>query len=387
MPQVPTIVIIGAGPAGLTAANILQRHGWRADVFEADAAVDARDQGGSLDLHPDEGQRALARAGLLDAFMAIARHEDQETRLVDHATGAVLREAIPAPGAGDRPEIDRLALRQLLLQPLAAGTVRWGQRLDAVIERADGRFGLRCAGGEQGPYDLVIGADGAWSRVRAALTPARPVYRGVTFVELWLHDVDRRHPEAAGRVGHGTLFALHGGDGIVAQRNGNATLRVYAALRTGGPGDGRAAPGMADIGKDALLARFAGWSPSLLALIAEADRIAAVRPIVSLPAGTRWPHRAGLTVIGDAAHVMPPLGVGVNLAMLDAAELADALVSDADWRAAQRRSEASMLDRAAAIAPHCIEALDEMFGDHGARALRQQLETHARDGGAGTRAG
>jgi 2-polyprenyl-6-methoxyphenol hydroxylase-like FAD-dependent oxidoreductase len=144
---------------------------------------------------------------------------------------------------------------------------------------------------------------------------------------------------------------------------------------------------MADIGKDALLARFAGWSPSLLALIAGADRIAAVRPIVSLPAGTRWPHRAGLTVIGDAAHVMPPLGVGVNLAMLDAAELADALVSDDDWRAAQRRGEASMLDRAAAIAPHCIEALDEMFGDHGARALRQQLETHARDGGAGTRAG
>ena len=63
MRQAPTIAIVGAGPAGLTLANVLQRHGWRADVFEADVSVDARDQGGSLDLHPEEGQRALARAG------------------------------------------------------------------------------------------------------------------------------------------------------------------------------------------------------------------------------------------------------------------------------------------------------------------------------------
>lgn len=379
MPQVPTIAIIGAGPAGLTLANILQRHGWRADVFEADAAIDARDQGGSLDLHPGQGQRALAQAGLLDAFMAVARHEDQETRLVHHATGAVLREEIPAAGMGERPEIDRLALRQLLLRPLDAGTVRWGRRLEDVIPRADGRHGLRCAGGEMGPYDLVIGADGAWSRVRAALTPAQPVYCGVTFVELWLHDVDRRHPEAAARVGHGTMFSRHRGNGIVAQRNGNATVRVYAALRTGPQAGSRPDPALAGIGKDALLARFAGWSPSLLALIAEADRIAAVRPIVSLPAGTRWPHRTGLTAVGDAAHVMRSLGVGVNLAMQDAAELAEALVSGDDWRAAQRRSEAAMLDRAAAVATQCIESLDELFDNPQAQAPWHGHEAHHDD--------
>lgn len=374
MPQALAIAIIGAGPAGLTAANVLQRHGWHADVFEADAAVGARDQGGSLDLHPGEGQLALQKAGLLDAFMAIARHEDQEQRLADHATGELLREKIPEPGAGDRPEIDRLVLRELLLRPLASGSVRWGHRLQAVVARPDGRYDLRCQSGLAGPYDLVVGADGAWSKVRAALTPVQPAYTGVTFIELWLADVDRRHPELAQRVGHGTLFSLHGGAGIVAQRNGNATLRVYAAVRTRAEESDRPDLTLANISREALLSRFTGWAPALLALIAQADRVAAVRPIVALPPGARWAHCAGLTLVGDAAHVMPPLGVGVNLAMLDAAQLAEALVGSTDWRSAQRRYEDIMLDRAAAIATQCAAAFEEMFDGEGGRAMQEQMD-------------
>ncbi len=374
MPQPLAIAIIGAGPAGLTAANVLQRHGWRADIFEADAALGARDQGGSLDLHPGEGQVALHKAGLFDAFMGIARHEDQEQRLADHATGELLREEIPEPGAGDRPEIDRVVLRELLLQRLAPDTVHWGVRLQAVVARPDGRYDLRCQGGLAGPYDLVVGADGAWSKVRAALTPVQPVYTGVTFVELWLADVDRHHPEIARRVGHGTYFSMHGGAGIVAQRNGNATLRVYAAIRTRPEETDRPDLALAGMTREDLLARFPGWAPSLLAMIRQADRIAALRPIVALPPGTRWPCRAGLTLVGDAAHVMPPLGVGVNLAMLDAAELAEALVGGDDWRAAQQRYEARMLDRAAETAAQCAQSFEEMFEEEGGLALQAQRD-------------
>lgn len=376
MPQPLAIAIIGAGPAGLTAANVLQRHGWRADIFEADAALGARDQGGSLDLHPGEGQLALHKAGLFDAFMAVARHEDQEQRLADHATGELLREEIPEPGAGDHPEIDRVVLRELLLQRLAPDTVRWGVRLHEVVARPDGRYDLRCQDGLAGPYDLVVGADGAWSKVRAALTPVQPAYTGVTFVELWLTDVDRRHPEIARRVGHGTYFSMHGGAGIVAQRNGNATLRVYAAIRTSPEETDRPDLALAGMTREDLLARFPGWAPSLLAMIRQADRIAALRPIVALPPGTRWPHRAGLTLVGDAAHVMPPLGVGVNLAMLDAAELAEALVGGGDWRAAQQRYEARMLDRAGEIAVQCAQSFEEMFEEEGGLALQAQLDAH-----------
>ncbi|RKH91527.1 FAD-dependent monooxygenase, partial [Corallococcus sp. AB038B] len=127
---------------------------------------------------------------------------------------------------------DREQLRTLLLDSLPPETIRWGSKVRAVEPLSDGRYRVANEHGSLGEFDLVVGADGAWSKVRAALTPVQPAYTGVTFVELWLTDVDRRHPEIARRVGHGTYFSMHGGAGIVAQRNGHATLRVYAAIRT-----------------------------------------------------------------------------------------------------------------------------------------------------------
>jgi 2-polyprenyl-6-methoxyphenol hydroxylase-like FAD-dependent oxidoreductase len=363
MPQPPVIAIIGGGPAGLVAANILHRYGWPVTVFEADAAPSARDQGGTLDLHPDNGQLALAKAGLLDAFLSTARHEDQEERVRDHATGALLREVIPDAGTGERPEIDRLHLRQLLLQPLGNEVVRWGERVEEVVAHPDGRHNLRLRERTVGPFDLVIGADGAWSRVRPALSDVRPAYTGVTFVELWLSEVDERHPALAKLVGHGTMFSLHNEAGIFAQRNGEATIRVCAAFRTLAEDTDRPDKALAGITTAEILARFEGWSPSLLALIVEADRIAAIRPIVALPAGFRWEHRCGLTLVGDAAHVMPPMGEGVNLAMLDAAELAEALVGAGDWRQAAEACETAMIERASEVARECHRGFAEWRED------------------------
>lgn len=373
--QHPSIAIIGAGPAGLTAANILHRAGWQVEVFEGDASLMARDQGGTLDLHPDSGQLALVKAGLLDDFLAQARHEDQEQRVADYATGVLLREEIPEAGAGDRPEIDRVLLRQLLLRPLPEERVHWGVRVEAVATLADGRHELRLSAGAVGPFDLVIGADGAWSKVRAALTEAQPVYSGVTFVELWLNDVDVRHPVLAKLVGHGSMYALHGGAGIIGQRNGGGTVRVYAAFRTRPEETDRPDRVLADITKAELLERFEGWSPSLTALITEADRIAAVRPIIALPTETlRWGQRDDLTLVGDAAHVIPPMGVGVNLAMLDAAELAEALVAAQDWRQAVRDYEDVMLARAAETAVECIQAFADWFAADGGRAVLDDMQ-------------
>jgi 2-polyprenyl-6-methoxyphenol hydroxylase-like FAD-dependent oxidoreductase len=375
MLQKPSIAIIGAGPGGLTAANILGRHGWRFDMFEADSSVASRDQGGSLDLHPTDGQLALERAGLLNAFLAAARHEDQEQRIRDFATGALLREEIPAPGAGNRPEIDRKVLRELMLTPLDPQAIHWGVRIDQVAARQDGTYELESEVGKFGPYDLVIGADGAWSKSRALLTNVRPVYTGATFVELWLNDVDRQHPELSSLVGRGTMFSLHGGAALIAQRNGNASIRVYAAFQA--PEEsGRPAKMLANIDKDQLLARFSGWAPSLLALISESDRIAAVRPISSIPLPLGWPHRDGLTLVGDAAHVMPPLGVGVNLAMLDASDLAMALVGNDDWRVAQRQYETLMVERSAPMVEAITSSFDEWFGDDAAQVILDHMDSH-----------
>ncbi len=276
-------------------------------------------------------------------------------------TGVVLREEIPEPGTGTRPEIDRIVLRKMLLDPLPPEKVVWGARVIDVVEAANGRWSVRLQGGVARECDLVIGADGAGSAVRAALTDVRPVYTGVCFVELWMTDVDRKHPANSQFVGRGTLFALHYEKGIFAQRNGNAVVRVYAAFKTSNDTAERPERALAGMSRNDLLARYEGWSPALRSLIADADRIAAVRPIVSLPAGTKWPSKSGLTLVGDAAHVMPPMGSGVNLAMLDAAELAEAIVSAPDWRAAVRAQEQVMLDRATPIAEACLRGFGKWF--------------------------
>ncbi|MBD9628181.1 FAD-dependent monooxygenase [Ensifer sp. ENS06] len=361
MLQHPTVAIIGAGPAGLTAASILQQHDWQIAIFDAEPSAQTRDQGGTLDLHAETGQLALDKAGLLPCFNRIARHEDQDTRVLDYRSATVLAEDLPAPGEGQRPEIDRRALRELLLSSLAAGSVRWGHRLEKVTNDVSGKHRLNFENGRSECFDLVIGADGAWSRVRPALTDVQPVYTGTTFVELWIDAIDVRHPALARMIGRGTMFALHAGLGLVAQRNGNGHVRVYAAIPVA-PNEGRRPDiALAGITKNGLLKRFGGWSEGLLRLISDADAIAAIRPIFALPAGLRWTHRPGLTLVGDAAHVMPPVGVGVNLAMLDAANLAEALVSASDWPLALTQFETMMLDRAAGIADNAASGFADMF--------------------------
>ena len=116
MPTQLRIAIVGAGPGGLTLARILACHGVTVRVFERERGPLERPQGGTLDLHAESGQLALQHAGLEHAFQRIARYEDQGSRLMDQH-GHLLFED-PNPAAADRPEVDRTALRQILLDAL-----------------------------------------------------------------------------------------------------------------------------------------------------------------------------------------------------------------------------------------------------------------------------
>ncbi|MFI2612775.1 FAD-dependent oxidoreductase [Kitasatospora sp. NPDC018619] len=342
----PRIAVIGAGPGGLTCARILQRHGIAAAVYDRDAGPDARDQGGTLDLHADNGQIALREAGLLEEFFRLARPEGQEMRRLD-PLGTILAHHVPGQDERSKPEIDRGLLRGLLLDSLRPGTVRWGHTLQAVSGPARGPRRLHFADGATVECDLVIGADGAWSRVRSALSPATPRYSGVSFLEAWFHDVEARHPDIAGLVGQGSAAAADGDRGLFAQRGGGGHIRAYVIQRT--PADWITAAGLAPGDTEGirarLLERYRDWSPRLRRLITDNDGPYVDRPIFALPVPHTWEHDPTVTLLGDAAHLMPPLGVGVNLAMLDACELALALARHDTVDQAVHAYEKTMLPR------------------------------------------
>ena len=122
MSAAPRIAIIGAGPGGLTLANILREHEIRFDVFELDSSPSARNQGGTLDLQPQDGQLALKEAGLWQQFVRHARPESDVLKIVK-LSGEVLWDG-NGPDAvqiaesdkfSHRPEIDHSALKQILV--------------------------------------------------------------------------------------------------------------------------------------------------------------------------------------------------------------------------------------------------------------------------------
>ncbi len=346
------IAIVGAGLGGLTLARTLHVNAVEAVVYEREVSPAVRSQGGSLDLHPDSGQRAMVEAGLADEFWSIARPEGEDLRIVDPTGATLAHKVVPKGAPAARPEVDRNALRDLLLSSLPDGTVVWGHRLSEATERAQGGFRLHFDDGVTAECDLLVGADGARSRVRPLVTDAEPVYTGA-YVELGIRDADRTHPELAELVGPGSLWCLGVNQNLSAQRNGDGSIRVSITLRTDEDGVNTSGLNANDTAtsKAALLDLFGGWNPRLTALIEASDDTIVPRLIAALPVGLSWDARPGVTLIGDAAHLMPPVGEGANQAMLDGAELALALNAHPDDRvAAVRAFEHAMFGRMHGVA-------------------------------------
>ncbi|KUN81477.1 FAD-dependent oxidoreductase [Streptomyces bungoensis] len=358
------IAIIGGGLGGLTAARVLHVNGIQAALFELEASAGARTQGGMLDIHEDSGQKALHAAGLHDGFLKIVHEGGQAMRLV--GPDATVHVSETDDGTGGRPEVDRADLRDLLLDSLPEGTVRWGRKATGVQALGDGRHEVTFADGSAITTDLLIGADGAWSRVRPLLSDATPAYTGISFAETDLYDADARHPRSAAVVGDGFFISLGDRCGFLAHRETDGSLHVYAALKAG--------EGWLDTidftdlaaAKAAVLTRFDGWHEDLRALIADADTITP-RRIHALPVGHRWERGAGVTLLGDAAHVMSPFaGEGANLAMLDGAELAEAIAAHrGDTEAALTAYEKALFPRSEASAAESAASLERMFSDQG----------------------
>ncbi|WP_411080122.1 FAD-dependent oxidoreductase [Streptomyces sp. cmx-18-6] len=356
------IAIVGAGLGGLTLARVLHVHGIPATVYESDPSAESRTQGGQLDIHEDDGQRALAAAGLTEEFRAIIHEGAEALRVLDQHGGLLHEE--PDDGTAARPEVLRGDLRRVLLDSLPDRTVRWGRKVTGIRPLGDGRHELTFSDGSTVTSGLLIGADGAWSKVRPLLSDARPEYIGTTFVETYLHDADEQHPETAKAVGGGAMYALTPGKGIVAHREAGNILHTYVELN-------RSAEWITGIDfTDAatatarIAAEFDGWAPELAALITGGGTAPVARMIHTLPDGHRWNRVPGVTLLGDAAHLMPPSGDGANLAMFDGAELAQAIAAHPDdVEAALTAYEAALFPRSEAFYADAHEILDLCLGE------------------------
>ncbi len=358
----PTVTIIGAGLGGLTLARVLHVNGIAAAVHEGETSPAARAQGGLLDIHDYNGQLAIEAAGLTDEFRGLVLAGHQALRVLSQ-DGTVLFER-GDDGMGGRPEVYRGELRQLLLDSLPEGTVRWGRRAAGARTLGDGRHEVTFDDGTTLVADLLVGADGAWSRIRPLLTDAVPGYLGSSIVETYLYDSETRHAAAAKAVGGGSMFG-HGpipGKGINAHRERGGTLHTYTEISEPlawfeAIDFGDTAAATARIARE-----FDGWAPELTALITESDLAPIHRPLFALPLG-RWDRVPGATLVGDAAHLGVPNGEGANLAMLDGAELGKALAAHpGDVEAALVEYEQAMFVRWETPEDEAA-LLESVFGD------------------------
>lgn len=363
-----SVAIVGAGLGGLMLARVLHVHGISSTVYEADGSALARTQGGQVDIHAHDGQAAIAAAQLTDQFRSII-HQGGAAARVLASDGAVQFEE-PDDNTNSRPEVLRGDLRRILLESLPPDTVQWGKKLVRIVSVGNGHHELRFADGSKIATALLVGADGAWSRVRPLLSDAIPEYTGTTFIETYLSDVDTRHPTAAGTVGAGAMYALAPGKAIAAHREAGGVLHAYAQLNV--PAEWVGAINFND--KAAAIAKvaaeFEGWAPELTALITQSDTLPVARMIHTLPSEHRWDRTPGVTLLGDAAHLMPPSGDGANLAMFDGAELAKAILANLDKpELALAAYEEAMFCRSRAAAADAREVVDLCLGDGAPHSL------------------
>lgn len=374
------IAIIGGGPGGLTLARLLQLAGALVKVYERDLNKAERIQGGTLDLHDESGLKALRKANLMDAFMANYRQGADKMRVVDNLAIVWYDQHLDTKteNFGDenfRPEIDRGSLRDILLESLQPETVVWNHQVLSIMESGNG-WKLNFQNGTSTFADIVIGADGANSKIRPFVTQNKQIYSGITIVEGNIFDSEINCPQIHEMLKGGKIFAFGNELSIIVSSKGDGSMSFYTGCKTDESWTRNCGIDFKD--KSQALAwfkkDFAEWSIIWQDLFANDKSTFIPRPQYYMPLDQTWDAQPNITIIGDSAHLMPPYaGEGVNMAMLDALELCESLTNNnfTDTKSAIENYEIQMRNRASETTRITLEQTSSL---HSTDALKNMLK-------------
>ena len=371
------VAIIGGGPGGLTLARLLQLKGAAVKVYERDFNREVRVQGATLDLHQESGLKALEEAGLMDAFKATYRPDADKGRIIDKHGKILYDEHTKTAdenfnSEGFRPEIDRGPLRNLLLDALQSDTVVWDSQF-VTMSQVDGAWKLEFKNGATATADIVIAADGANSKVRAYVTPIKPVYSGVTIVQGNIPNAGTAAPNIHRLLKGGKIYAHDDGKYLHVSSKGDGSIDFYISFKK------EEHSGIDFSSRTQVLAwfkrEFPGWGGVWLELFENTDLPLFIRPQHCIPFDQTWDAQSSITLLGDAAHIMPPSGEGVNLAMLDALELSDCLTGSGfqDIQSAISAYEKQMRARGAKEAQDSLEMMEWMHAEGAVNKMAQLM--------------
>ena len=365
------IAIVGGGPGGLTLARLLQLKGANVKVYERDFDKAARVTGSPLDMHEESGMQALQKAGLVNEFnknfrtgadKKLVLNERAEIFFSDHN----INNEEPGSGAFS-PEIDRGPLRSILLESLQPGTVAWDRHFISMEAENEGWM-LYFKNGLSAYADLVIAADGANSKIRPYITGVKAFYSGVTMVEINIPDAEKAAPDIYSLLNGGKLMAFGDGKCLLGGQKGIGGIGFYASFK---PAENWALNSRLDFSDRAqLLAWFkeeySGWGSTWYELFENAATPVIPRPIYCMPLDQTWEALPNATMLGDAAHVMPPFaGEGANTAMRDSLDLSEYITSDnySTLQEAISFYETTMRKRASAAAKQSLQNGERMHSE------------------------